>query len=175
MVRVFDSDVEFAAQTEKALILYWDPAVADFWQINQNILPITQPSSKDSMRSKRVGALWWIPQLHTYPESLQQAVSRQEMVGAFPNQRQPDCPTTALSRHVKITLFDVACGYGTSSQNCRPRHLGIQFYVGTWHLLPNLVVHSVGIPPESDESGTKVTGRHGMVPEQAPECVIILS
>ncbi len=33
-------------------------------------------------------------------------------------------------------------------------------------------MHSVGILPDSNGSGTKVTGRHGMVPEQAPECAI---
>ena len=38
-----------------------------------------------------------------------------------------------------------------------------------------LVVHSVGIPPDSAGTGTKVNGRHGMVPEQAAECALILS
>ena len=40
---------------------------------------------------------------------------------------------------------------------------------------PPLVVHSNGIPAESVGSGTKGTGRNGMVPEQAPECAIILT
>ena len=38
-----------------------------------------------------------------------------------------------------------------------------------------LVVHSFRIPPDSDGSGTKVTGRNGMGTEQAPKCDIILS
>jgi hypothetical protein len=36
-------------------------------------------------------------------------------------------------------------------------------------------VHSVGILPDSNGSGTKVTSRNGMGTEQAPECAIILS
>ncbi len=43
------------------------------------------------------------------------------------------------------------------------------------YLHTSLVVHSVAIPPDSDGSGTKVTGRHGMVLEQAADCAIILS
>jgi len=36
------------------------------------------------------------------------------------------------------------------------------------------VMHSFGIPPDSDGSRTKVTGRHRIVPEQAAECAITI-
>jgi len=101
---------------------------------------------------------------------------------------QPPQPPPQQGRETTIFLegteaMRVACDVGEVSPLLSTLTLqGETFHVGTlqrrykkisdaW----NLVVHSVGIPPDTNGSGSKVTGQNGMGTEQATECAIILS